>query len=95
MLVSIPLGVIAAINYHKTLDKMIRVLTSLSVSLPSFFIGLILLFIFNQKLNVLPTSEDGSIAAYILPIITMSVGMCAYYIRLIRSNLLEQYRVQL
>lgn len=92
MLVSIPLGVIAAINYHKTLDKMIRVLTSLSVSLPSFFIGLILLFIFKQKLNVLPTSEDGSIAAYILPIITMSVGMCAYYIRLIRSNLLEQYR---
>ena len=38
MLVSIPLGVIAAINYHKTLDKMIRVLTSLSVSLPSFLL---------------------------------------------------------
>lgn len=92
MIISIPLGIFAALNYHKTLDHLIRIFTSLSVSLPSFFIGLILLFIFNQKLNLLPTSEEGSIAIYVLPILTMSIGMCAYYIRLIRSNLLEQYQ---
>lgn len=93
MIISMPLGIIAALNYHKSLDKLIRILTSLSVSLPSFFIGLVLLFIFNQKLNLLPTSEEeGSITSYILPIVTMSIGMCAYYIRFIRSNLLEQYQ---
>ena len=47
MIISIPLGIFAALNYHKTLDHLIRIFTSLSVSLPSFFIGLILLFIFN------------------------------------------------
>ena len=47
MIISMPLGIIAALNYHKSLDKLIRILTSLSVSLPSFFIGLVLVFIFN------------------------------------------------
>lgn len=91
MIISIPLGTIAAIHYHRFLDQLIRILTTLSVCLPSFFIGLILIFIFDQKLNLLPTSDDNTIAVFILPIITMSVGMCAYYIRLIRSNLLDQY----
>ena len=91
MIISIPLGIFAALNYHKTLDHLIRVLLSFG-KLTFIFIGLILLFIFNQKLNLLPTSEEGSIAIYVLPILTMSIGMCAYYIRLIRSNLLEQYQ---
>ena len=92
LVISIPLGIIAAIYYHKIWDRIIRVMTSLSVSLPSFFIGLILLYIFSLKLNVLPTSDEGRFASYILPIITMSIGMCAYYIRFIRSTLLEQYQ---
>ena len=79
LVISIPLGIIAAVYYHKIWDRIIRVMTSLSVSLPSFFIGLILLYIFSLKLNI-------------LPIITMSIGMCAYYIRFIRSTLLEQYQ---
>ncbi|MDU6915535.1 MAG: ABC transporter permease, partial [Staphylococcus epidermidis] len=92
LVISIPLGIIAAIYYHKIWDRIIRVMTSLSVSLPSFFIGLILLYIFSLKLNVLPTSDEGRFASYILPIITMSIGMCAYYIRFIRSTLLDQYQ---
>lgn len=59
LVISIPLGIIAAVYYHKIWDRIIRVMTSLSVSLPSFFIGLILLYIFSLKLNVLPTSDEG------------------------------------
>ena len=43
-------------------------------------------------MNILPTSDEGRFTSYILPIITMSIGMCAYYIRFIRSTLLEQYQ---
>ena len=91
LVISIPIGIIAAIYYHKfgidnsCYDIIIRKPTII-------FIGLILLYIFSLKLNVLPTSDEGRFASYILPIITMSIGMCAYYIRFIRSTLLDQYQ---
>ncbi|MBO1197789.1 ABC transporter permease [Staphylococcus simiae] len=88
LIISIPLGVIAAKTYHGKIDKIIRILTSLSVSLPSFFIGIMLIYIFNRLLHI----DNGLFTQYILPIFTLSLGMCAYMIRLIRSNLLDLYQ---
>ena len=36
IIISVPLGILAAINYHRSIDRMIRIFTSLSVSLPAF-----------------------------------------------------------
>ncbi|EHJ06948.1 nickel ABC transporter permease [Staphylococcus simiae] len=88
LVISIPLGVIAAKTYHGKTDKIIRILTSLSVSLPSFFIGIMLIYIFNRLLHI----DNSLFTQYILPIFTLSLGMCAYIIRLIRSNLLDLYQ---
>lgn len=92
IIISLPLGILAAIHYHRPIDKIIRIGTSLLVSLPAFFIGILLLYIFDLKLNILPPASDGQFVSYILPILTMSIGMCAYLIRLIRSNLLDLYQ---
>ena len=53
MIVSIPLGILSAIYENRVLDKVIRILSSLSVSMPSFWIGLMLLYIFGVKLKVI------------------------------------------
>lgn len=90
--VAIPLGMIAAKYYHTWLDSLIRSVTSFTVSIPSFFLGTILIYVFAQKWNLLPSSGLDTMAGYILPIIALSVGMSAYYVRLMRSNLVELYQ---
>ncbi|GJF43914.1 ABC transporter permease [Staphylococcus argenteus] len=86
--ISIPLGVLSAIRYHKLTDKVIRTVATLSISLPAFFIGIILLFIFTNLLNI----DSILWNQFILPVFTLSLGMCAYIIRLVRSNLLTLYQ---
>lgn len=90
--VAIPLGMIAAKYYHTWLDSLIRSVTSFTVSIPSFFLGTILIYVFAQKWNLLPSSGLHTMAGYILPVIALSVGMSAYYVRLMRSNLVELYQ---
>ncbi|HCX0546548.1 TPA: ABC transporter permease [Staphylococcus aureus] len=82
--ISIPLGIIAAKRFHKLSDKVIRVISTLSISLPAFFIGIILLFIVTNLMNI----DSVILSQFILPVLTLSLGMCAYIIRLVRSNLL-------
>ncbi|MDH5059566.1 ABC transporter permease, partial [Enterococcus faecalis] len=83
---------IAAKYYHTWLDSLIRSVTSFTVSIPSFFLGTILIYVFAQKWNLLPSSGLDTMAGYILPVIALSVGMSAYYVRLMRSNLVELYQ---
>lgn len=90
--VAIPLGMIAAKYYHTWLDSLIRSVTSFTVSIPSFFLGTILIYVFAQKWNLLPSSGLDTMAGYILPVIALSVVMSAYYVRLMRSNLVELYQ---
>ncbi|MCD8870944.1 ABC transporter permease [Staphylococcus gallinarum] len=94
LLISIPLGTVAARYYHTWIDMLIRMMTSITVSIPSFFLGTLLIYICAQQLAILPSSGIATPAGYILPVVSLSIGMSAYYIRLMRSNLLELYRTQ-
>lgn len=91
-IVAVPLGIIAAKYYHTWIDTLIRTVTSFTVSIPSFFLGTLLIYVFAQKLNFLPSSGLDSLAGYVLPVIALSIGMSAYYVRLMRSNLVELYQ---
>ncbi|ANQ65232.1 nickel ABC transporter permease [Staphylococcus equorum] len=91
-IVAVPLGIIAAKYYHTWIDTLIRTVTSFTVSIPSFFLGTLLIYVFAQKLNLLPSSGIDSLAGYVLPVIALSIGMSAYYVRLMRSNLVELYQ---
>lgn len=92
LLLSLTLGTLSAVYYHTWIDRTIRVLTSTFVSIPSFFLGMLLIYFLAQKLELFPAAGIDTPAGYILPIIALSVGMSAYHIRLMRSTLIDLYR---
>ncbi|MCE5508813.1 ABC transporter permease [Staphylococcus pseudintermedius] len=92
MVTALPLGVVAARHLNGKLDRIIRAVTSVTVSIPSFFLGIILLHIFALHFKILPVSGFGSPAQLVLPVIAMSIGMSAYYVRLMRANVMDLYR---
>ena len=89
--VGLILGTYAATHQNKLFDRIIMVLTTASVAMPSFVISLILLYVFAVNLSLFPTTPVGSsgIAPYILPTIAESLYPIAYITRLVRSSTLD------
>ena len=82
------LGSVAALRRGKTLDKIIQVVTTALVSMPSFVMATILLLVFSLKLGWLPSMGNQS-GGLILPIISLSLYPMAYTTRLQRSSMLD------
>ena len=82
------LGAVAALRRNKFIDKVIMVITTAFVSMPSFIMGSLLLVLFAIKLMLLPA--NGSTAqGLVLPIITLALYPMAYITRLTRSSMLD------
>ena len=87
-LIGIVLGAVAALRRNRLIDKIIMVITTAFVSMPSFIMGSFLLVVFAVKLRWVPA--NGSTAAgLILPIITLGLYPMAYITRLTRSSMLD------
>jgi len=87
-ILGIILGAVAALRRNRFIDKVIMVITTAFVSMPSFIMGSFLLIVFSVKLNLLPA--NGSTAeGLILPIITLGLYPMAYITRLTRSSMLD------
>lgn len=87
-IVGVILGAIAALRRNTIIDKIIMVITTAFVSMPSFIMGSLLLLIFAVKLGVLPA--NGTTAqGLILPVITLALYPAAYITRLTRSSMLD------
>lgn len=82
------LGAVAALRRNKFVDKVIMVITTAFVSMPSFIMGSLLLVLFAIKLSVLPANGSTS-AGLILPIVTLALYPMAYITRLTRSSMLD------
>ncbi|MEN6299740.1 MAG: ABC transporter permease [Anaerolineaceae bacterium] len=90
LLVSFPLGVFAALKRGTKWDSLSMVLALLGQSMPSFWIGLMLMMIFSVNLQWLPVSgRYEGIRSMVLPVITLSFYGIARNTRLIRSSMLE------
>jgi peptide/nickel transport system permease protein len=89
VLVGLPLGVLAARRKGSSWDTSARVLALLGQSVPPFWLGIILMYIFAVWLRLLPTSGFGGIRYFILPAITMSTVIVAAVTRLTRSSMLD------
>ena len=87
--ISIPLGLIAAYKKDCLSDRIIKFLTAMLMSAPSYFIGIVVIFLFSKLLNVLPSEGYYSPIYLVLPVMSVSLGLLAYYVRLVRSNALE------
>lgn len=82
------LGSLAALKRNKLIDKIIMIITTAFVSMPSFIMGTILLIIFAINLKLVP-ANGATPAGLILPIITLSLYPMAYITRLTRSSMLD------
>lgn len=82
------LGAVAALQRNKFVDKVIMVITTAFVSMPSFIMGALLLLLFAVKLMVVP-ANGSTPQGLILPIITLALYPTSYITRLTRSSMLD------
>ncbi|MCG7407007.1 ABC transporter permease [Paenibacillus sp. ACRRX] len=86
---AVPLGLLAAVYYGRSVDHASRIIALLGASIPSFWLGLLLIYLFAYRLSWLPMMGGGSLRHLILPSVTLGFVMAPEYIRLLRAGLLE------
>jgi peptide/nickel transport system permease protein len=99
MIVSIPLGVLAAVKQYSWADKIITTLATIGYALPSFVLGILLLYIFAIKLNWFPSfgrqslGQEGNFGDFVwhlfLPVMSLAIQQIAGWSRYMRSSMLE------
>lgn len=89
LLVALPLGILAAVRPYGLLDSVAMLVSFLGVSVPSFWLGLLLILLFAIQLDWLPVNERGGLNHLILPALTLGMSMAAMLSRMIRASLLE------
>lgn len=90
--IGIPLGIISAIYKSKWIDKASMIIATVGISIPSFVITVLLMFLFCVKLDLLPTFGLTSWKHYVLPVTGLSFYPISYITRLLRSSMLETLR---
>lgn len=90
---SIPLGIYTAVKQNTWSDYLVRGLTFAGVSVPNFWMGLMLLWVFALKFNIFPIiGGEVSIENLILPMTTLGIVMTSKYTRQVRATVLEELR---
>ena len=91
VVISIPLGVLAAVRHDRFTDYFLRFFSFVGNSLPNFFVALLLMQIFSIKLKWLPVISKGlSVQSAMLPTLTLAIAMSAKYMRQVRATVLEE-----
>lgn len=91
IVISIPLGIIAAINKNNYVDYVIRGFSFIGNSMPNFFISLVLMYFISIKLGLLPViSTSISLKSVMLPSLTLAIAMSSKYLRQVRATVLEE-----
>ena len=82
---------IVNIYHDRPIDYIVRAITFFGVSIPNFWVGLLLILVFCVQMRLLPVvSSGGSFKDMILPSVTLAVAMSAKYIRQVRTAVLEE-----
>lgn len=89
ILVALPAGVLSALYRHAFIDHLTRVFALLGASLPGFWKGLMLIYLFAVVWGLLPVMGRGGLRHLVLPAVTLGFGMAAVYTRIIRAGMLE------
>lgn len=91
ILISIPLGIIAAVRHDRFTDYFLRFFSFVGNSMPNFFIALLLMQLLAIKLGILPVISSGtSIQSAIMPTLTLAIAMSSKYMRQVRATVLEE-----
>ena len=91
VVISIPLGIWAAVRQNRVTDYVIRTASFIGNSLPNFFVSLLLMYFFAIKLGWFPVISKGvSLQSAALPALTLAIAMSAKYLRQVRATVLDE-----
>ena len=91
VVISIPLGILAAVKQDRFTDYLIRAASFLGNSMPNFFVALLLMYFFAIRLNWFPVIAGGvSLQSVAMPSLTLAIAMSAKYLRQIRATVLDE-----
>ena len=91
IIISIPLGVLAAVRHDKFTDYLIRFCSFIGNSLPNFFVAMLLMYFLSIKLGWLPVISTGlTLTSAAMPTLTLAIAMSAKYLRQVRATVLEE-----
>ena len=88
LVISVPLGVMAAVKHNTITDYAISVFAMIGVSAPTFWVGTMLILLFALDWRLLPSAFDGTFKSFILPTVTQGFNMLASIVRTQRSSML-------
>jgi peptide/nickel transport system permease protein len=89
MLIGIPLGIVAALNRNKAIDRFVMTFAVLGFSIPNFFLGILMILFFSLWLRWLPTSGMGTWQHLVMPALTLGTAAAGSLARFTRSSMLE------
>ena len=91
VLISIPLGVLAALRHDRWIDYLLRIFSFIGNSLPNFFVALLLMQLFAIRFSLFPVIADGvNLSSAVMPSLTLAIAMSAKYMRQVRATVLEE-----
>lgn len=90
--VGVPAGIISAVRQYSILDNILTVLALLGITMPNFWLALMLILFFSVSMGILPASGLYGPLYYIMPIISISAASVATITRMTRSSMLEVIR---
>ena len=91
VLISIPLGILAAVRHDKFTDYFLRFFSFVGNALPNFFMALLLMQAFSIHWKLFPVISSGTtLQSAVLPTLTLAVAMSAKYMRQVRATVLEE-----
>jgi len=94
IVISIPLGITAAVSRGKWADQAIRILSLVGLSFPNFWLAIMLVLVFSITFRLLPPSGMEGPISFIMPAATMAIILTATNVRLVRTTMLETLRSQ-
>jgi peptide/nickel transport system permease protein len=94
LLLSIPLGVHAAVQRGGWADQAIRIVSLIGLSFPNFWLAIMLVLVFSIAFHLLPPSGADSPAGLVMPVATMATILTATNVRLVRTAMLETLSAQ-
>lgn len=89
ILVAFPMGIISAVARGRVLDFGVRLFSLIGISMPNFWLGIILIIVFGVRLRWLPVSGNDSWRHLILPSIALGLALSGSLTRLLRSSMLD------
>ncbi len=93
VIIAIPFGILAAVKQNTWVDTVLSAIAMLGISMPSFWLGLLLIVLFAVKLGLLPAgTDDGTFKALIMPMFCLAVNNAALVTRMTRSSMVDQIR---